>query len=50
MTGQRHKPLPHDNAGRDARIKRNNRWLGLVLFVIAAVFFAGAIIQQWRSH
>ena len=54
MTGQRQKPLQDqqsaEQAARKAKQRRNNWWLGLVMFAIAAVFFAGAIIQQVRSH
>jgi hypothetical protein len=50
MTGQRQKPMPQDLADRKATQRRNNWRLGVVLFAIAAVFFASAIIQQLRSH
>jgi len=50
MTGQRQKPLPQDQAARKAAQRRNNWRLGAVLFAIAAVFFAAAIIQQMRAH
>jgi hypothetical protein len=50
MTGQRQKPLPKEQAERKETQRRNNWRLGVVLFAIAAVFFASAIIQQLRSH
>ena len=51
MTGQRQKPLQHDDqAARRATQRRNNWRLGVFLFVIAAAFFAAAFIQQIRSH
>ncbi|CAM2140232.1 conserved protein of unknown function [Pararobbsia alpina] len=50
MTGQRQKPLQQNEAARKATQRRNNWRLGVFLFVIAAVFFAAAIVQQVRSH
>jgi hypothetical protein len=37
-------------AARKAAQRRNNWRLGLILFAVAAAFFASAIIQQLRAH
>jgi hypothetical protein len=39
-----------DQAARKAAQRRNNWRLGLILFVVAAAFFASAIVQQMRAH
>jgi hypothetical protein len=39
-----------DEAARKAAQRRSNWRLGLILFVVAAAFFASAIIQQLRAH
>jgi hypothetical protein len=37
-------------AARKAVQRRNNWRLGLILFAVAAAFFASAIIEQLRAH
>jgi hypothetical protein len=33
-----------------AQVRAGNLRLGLMLFVVAAVFFLGAVLKQWLSH
>jgi hypothetical protein len=39
-----------DEVARKAAQRRSNWRLGLILFAVAAVFFASAIVQQLRAH
>jgi hypothetical protein len=44
------KDAAESEAARKAAQRRNNWRLGLILFAVAAAFFASAIIQQLRAH
>jgi hypothetical protein len=50
MTEQHRNMSPEDLAARKAAQRRNNWRLGIVLFLVAAFFFASAIVQQLRAH